>query len=1063
MSRLQNDGILPRMTSTTGEMTSTKFQITNKIQQTLPGKRRNSDGLVHWYLNLVAYLSFVICSLFFRKAFQGYFSLCLVLIPLILTFSCSTKPDQEDFRLPDKISYNFDIQPILSNNCYVCHGPDSSTRQAGLRLDLREYAIRKLEDGKRAVNPGNWKKSELIHRVSADDPEVMMPPPEMKRQLTNREIALLKRWVDQGAVWEPYWAFIPPKEPALPEVTSNELINNEIDRFIVSKLESEKLVPAMVGDRYQLARRLSFILTGLPPDPVVLDEFVNDQHPDAYEKLVDHYLDSPRFGEHWARHWMDLVRYADTRGHEFDYKVNGAWNYRDYLIRAFNQDVPYDQMIIEQLAGDLIDTPRLNEPAGFNESVIGTAFYCLTEGKHSPVDLKIDQSERIDNIIDVTSKTFQALTVSCAKCHDHKFDPIPTTDYYSMYGMVESTRFTLNQTGIDVNRKLTLDSLKQDQNLIRNYIVENLATDPPVNMHPEMEQPDLSSYNIIGDFRNGSLDKWHPDGISISNSLGVPLITGNRVTGLETAKISSKVVGKGLFGVLRSPDFTITEDSMLFRAAGKNSVVRVIINNFQLIQDPIYGQLQTHLKSDQIQDYKINLSMWKGHRAYIELLVGDYMRRKGKGSHEYDLDPEAWLEVAYVVGYDSLTSDRVVNKHQKNIAGGRSLLEKWSSGNTDPYEVSALDNWLSSTKPVVAGLEHWDTRNQRRIKQLYDSNFVTGVTTGDYIESPVFIRGSLKKLSKYQVPHRYLTAVSDTTEVFKDTGNSRLEFARKVASDKNPLTSRVMVNRLWHHIFGRGIVETVDNFGVQGKIPSHPELLDYLALKLIEYQWSAKKMIKLMVMSQTFQRTTEPSPASLVADPENTLLQHYPVRRLNAESIRDAILAVSGKLDTTMYGPPVPIYLTEFLSGRGRPRHSGPLDGNGRRSVYQAINRNFLSPMMLAFDMPVPFSTFGRRNVSNVPSQSLTLLNDPFVAGQAEFWASSLVSNPGDFSSRVKHVYLTAYSRAPSEEEINRAREFFEEQTSLVSPHAIQAARESELWKSYCHSILNMKEFIFLI
>jgi hypothetical protein len=245
-----------------------------------------------------------------------------------------------------------------------------------------------------------------------------------------------------------------------------------------------------------------------------------------------------------------------------------------------------------------------------------------------------------------------------------------------MYGMVESTRFTLTQTGIDDNRKLILDSLKQDQNLIRKYIVENLAIDPPVDMHAEIEQSDITSYNIIGDFRDGSLDKWHPDGISISNAQGHPLVNGNRVTGLEAAKISSKVVGKGLFGALRSPDFTITEDSMLFRAAGNNSVIRIVLNNFQLIQDPIYGQLQTELKSDHLQDYKIDLSMWKGHQGYVELLVGDYMRRKDKGTHEYDLDPEAWLEVAYVVGYDSLTSNRVVEKHQKKIAGGRPLFER---------------------------------------------------------------------------------------------------------------------------------------------------------------------------------------------------------------------------------------------------------------------------------------------------------------------------------------------------------------------------------------------------
>jgi len=255
----------------------------------------------------------------------------------------------------------------------------------------------------------------------------------------------------------------------------------------------------------------------------------------------------------------------------------------------------------------------------------------------------------------------------------------------------------------------------------------------------------------------------------------------------------------------------------------------------------------------------------------------------------------------------------------------------------------------------------------------------------------------------------------------------------------------------------------VDNFGVQGKIPSHPQLLDYLAVKFVENNWSVKEMVKFMVMSQAFQRSTESSADSKIVDPDNILLQHYPVRRLNAESIRDAILATSGMLDTTRYGPPVPVYLTEFLKGRGRPRNSGPLDGAGRRSIYQALHRNFLPPMMLAFDMPVPFSTFGKRNVSNVPSQSLTMLNDPFVEEQAAHWADHILEVPAEFEDRVNLVYLTAFARYPKETEIQQASEFFNEQLALLGYQESNRQIEKELWKSFCHSIFNMKEFIFLV
>ena len=992
---------------------------------------------------------------------RGYWvqNLGLVLVHVLLPLIFACQPNASEVDLPDQISFNFDIRPILSNNCYVCHGPDSSTRQADLRLDLREHATKQLADGKKAIVPGRWHKSELINRVSSHDPEVMMPPPEMKRQLSEKEIALLKRWIEEGAEWEPYWAFVPPEKPVLPKVKEAQFIDNEIDNFIVHELEQSQLVPAEIADRTNLARRLSFILTGLPPQPGVLKNFVLGDHPDAYEKLVDEYLESPRFGEHWARHWMDLVRYADTRGHEFDYTIIGAWQYRDYLIRAFNNDIPYDQLAREHLAGDLLDSPRISSN-GINESVIGTAFYCLTEGKHSPVDLKIDQSERIENIIDVTSKTFQALTVACARCHDHKFDPIPTTDYYSLYGIVESTRFTLTQAGLDQESQLSLDSLYSDRLDIRKYIADNIPDQGAYDYVPDNIKTPSTAYQLIGDFRDGTLNGWIPDGVAFKNALGHVVVDRNRIVGLESGKASSKVMGKGLFGVLRSPGFIISEDSMLIRAAGKNSIIRVIIDNHQLIQDPIYGQLQTHAKSAEMKDYRIDLSMWKGHQAYVELLVGDYRRRKDKGFHEYDLDPEAWLEVEYVAGYDSLLAGIPVKQGNLVNRSLSELKQRWVQGSASVEEITLLDRWFSENKPKITGLDDRQVELRQNEQSLYDSSFVVGVTDGDYLESPVFIRGSLQNLSKTTVPHRFLTALSDTSVVFKKTGSGRLEMADKISDPQNPLTARVMVNRIWHHIFGRGIVETVDNFGVQGKIPSHPELLDFLAIKFMESGWSVKRIIKYMVMSQTFQRDTEPSAASLIEDPENIWLQHYPVRRINAESLRDAVLAVSGSLDTTMYGPAVPMYLTEFLSGRGRPKKSGPLDGEGRRSVYQAINRNFLPPMMLAFDMPVPFSTFGRRNVSNVPSQSLTLLNDPFIEQQSSVWAAGIILAPDSFNSRVSNIYLTAFSRGPMEIELQQAQEFFEEQKQLAGDSKIE---EKELWKSYCHSIFNMKEFIFLI
>jgi len=277
------------------------------------------------------------------------------------------------------------------------------------------------------------------------------------------------------------------------------------------------------------------------------------------------------------------------------------------------------------------------------------------------------------------------------------------------------------------------------------------------------------------------------------------------------------------------------------------------------------------------------------------------------------------------------------------------------------------------------------------------------------------------------------------------------------------LTARVMVNRIWHHLFGRGIVETVDNFGLQSKPPTHPELLDYLAIQFVEEGWSVKKMIRQIVLSKTFQRGTQASEKSREADPQNLLLSHFPVRRLEGEAIRDGILAVSGRLDRTLHGASFPVHLTEFMKGRGRPPVSGPLDGNGRRSVYQAIQRNFLPPLMMSFDMPVPFTAFGRRNVSNVPAQSLSMMNDPFVAEQAAFWAERLLQGNTSFEERITQIYQTAFARAPQPEEIEQARVFFTEQATLYELPQEQWLTEKRLWTDFCHAIFNMKEFIYLL
>ena len=629
----------------------------------------------------------------------------LAVLPLIVimvtgwfVFNRDSSPST---TLPDVVDFNQHIRPILSTNCYVCHGPDISTREAGLRLDLRDSAIVVLESGVAAVVPGDHEASELIRRISTANEDDRMPPAEMKRTLSEYEIALLEKWIDQGAEWKKHWAFEPVTAPVPPSVYKRKFVANDIDRFIVNRLEKEGIKPASKASRESLIRRLSFVLTGLPPTPEGVDAFVQDNSPDAYEKLVDRMLDSPHFGERWARHWMDVVRYADTKGHEFDYPVVGAWQYRDYLIRAFNDDLPYDQFLSEHLAGDLLLEPRKHEEKGFNESILATNFFALGEGKHSPVDLTIDEAERINNIIDVTSKTFQGLTVSCAQCHDHKFDPIPTADYYSWYGIVKSTRFGLHAANEDAEVQRRITELLELHDKLEAQVADQWTKDieqleSPIRFSIQQPEEPLSDVlaqfgdstvaTPLGDFKTGSFGAWTTSGAAFGGKPlrgDVHLDEKGNVLQLGNARASSFGISKKLMGSLRSPGFNIEHDFITIRAAGMKSVMRVVIDNFQLIRYPIYGGLEQELEFNEMADYLFDVAMWKGRPAYIEFLPA------WDRGEQFFADSTSYIEVQHVYAHDESMKDQALpigDRGLRSVEQGEvvTVLERWQSGKVPP-------------------------------------------------------------------------------------------------------------------------------------------------------------------------------------------------------------------------------------------------------------------------------------------------------------------------------------------------------------------------------------------
>ena len=976
-----------------------------------------------------------------------------------------------------------------------------------------------------------------------------------------------------------HWAWQPLKAQEPPGVIHKGWARDPIDRFILAKLEDHGIDPAPAADRRTLLRRVSFALVGLPPTPKEAAAFLADNSPDAYERVVDRLLASPRFGEHWARHWMDLVRYADTLGNESDAPIPNAWQYRDYLIRAFNEDVPYDQLVIEHIAGDRLDHPRRHPQEGFNESIIGTGFFWMNEGKRSPVDVRQAQADCFDNKIDVLCKTFLGLTVGCARCHDHKFDAITQADYYALYGYLKSSRYTqamLNADALDAQaaelreRKERLRDaaagvlLEQSHDLARYMLGAAQASSKPVEAVPaEMElsparleqwvkalkQPVNEDHPLfpwvklaeLGSEANSDAlaARWHEivtqlearakeatktssrDGdIELSDFAGrgysgwfsedqafgsAPLRAGDFLMGDSPdhpivsmitggAWAHSGAISRRLQGTLRSPTFTITRRYLHVFASGRAARINVNVEHFVMIQDPLYAGLRHVLNDDQPKWHTFDLGLWKGREAYVEFAdttTPDLHDNApaGIGADGYlainrvllsdqgapaTAEPPGALSILGNGPFDSLRT--IAEKYQSIVedslaafqkgelpdrpgAGARAaLLDFLIRNGLLEGSGTALDRDVHSRLGEILGEFH--QIETALAEPLRAPATVDGTPEDEY----VFLRGSHKNPGAL-APRRMLSAISGASP---PPGSGRLELARKFAHPKNPFISRVLVNRVWHHLLGRGIVASTDNFGALGDPPTHPELLDYLASRFIADGWLIKKLIRHIVLSSTFQMSSHGGERAEEIDPENKLLHRAMLRRLEGEAIRDQILQISGRLDTKMYGPGVEIFLTPFLEGNyvadyGKPKSSGPLDGDGRRSVYQMVRRNFLPPMMVAFDTPPPINTSGRRLTSNVPSQALILMNDPFVIQQARLWAERILSaKEPDTASRVRQMYEDAYCRPPTDSEIALALQFLDEHGAELGVPKEQRAADVKLWTDLAHVLMNVKEFIFL-
>jgi hypothetical protein len=1065
------------------------------------------------------------------------------------------------------------IRPVLVRHCYECHSVASSDLKGELKLDSRDAALKGGESGPSIV-PGKPDESLLLSALRHD--ELKMPP---DRRLPDAVIADFKQWIRDGAfdprdsppdpkvaaesVWEAtyrerlsWWSLQPLANVAIPEPTRRDWSNAPIDRFILKRLEEHNLQPAAPADRRILMRRLSFALTGLPPHRDLVERFLSSDRSGAFLQIVDQLLESPHFGEHWARHWMDVVRYTDTYGYEWDIPAKGAWRYRDYLVRAFNADVPFDQLIREQIAGDLLEEPRLNRKLQINESLIGPMFFQMGEKRHGDsADFNGIHQEMLDNKIDAFSKAFQAITVSCARCHDHKLDPISQREYYALGGVFFSSRWLTNTLDLPERNAARLDKLRNKKLelrtlLAKTWIDELSATEtgllgnpadgsalsrlfeaatktaPAIEspLHPWLQltadsnsvrsvaanwqslieryagesrrrrEQNQKRLTVLADFRDGIPDGWSVDGVGLRNiarsgdfaisTIGETVIEPLQLGGLMTNSLSSQ-----LNGAVRSPLLSGIEEPLIsFEVSGGDFAAhRTVVDNAFLTER------QGYLKAKSANWQQFSTRPAGNDRAvYVEFATKssnpNFPPRVGLGGacrEEQAADPRSWFCVSRVVAlksggapldelsrFESLFAGEApktrVEAALRYIDWFRRAINNWSHDAATDSDVRII-NWLLETGLVTNARHPGAIRDAvaeyREIElQIEPPQTVNGMADLDAgADYRLNHRGDYNEL-RDPIPRGYLRLISESTGDAAEhvtSASRRRELAELVASPKNPLTARVYVNRVWHWLFGTGLVATPGNFGQLGERPSHPELLDWLTTQFIQDGWSTRKLIRRIVCSETWRQSGTQTEAASAVDPRNRLLHHFPLRRLSAEEIRDSILAVSGRLDRSLFGPTVNPYRTS--EDDQKRLLTGPLDGNGRRSIYTKITIMEAPKFLDLFNQPKPKIPTSRRDVSNTPTQSLALLNDPFVKQQSEFSGQRIVRSPPEsLEAGLNELFEAAFARPMTPAERSR---WAEAATGFrqfgAASNATDLLSDPNVWAALAHSVFNTKEFIY--
>lgn len=976
-----------------------------------------------------------------------------------LLFCSTTKPacaEPTKNKQTKRIKFNRDIRPILSEKCLHCHGADPATREADLRLDDQRDVLKRRDDY-HIIDLKEPQQSELLKRILSTDTADKMPPEDSGKELSRQEMELIERWIKQGAPYQKHWSFIAPHRSKLPAIKDQSWPRMPMDHFILARLEQEKLSPAPQTEKTTLCRRLFLDLTGLPPTLQELDTFLKDESPQATEKLVDRLLSSPHYGEHMARYWLDAARYADTSGYFTDEEWY-MWHWRDWVINAFNQNMPFDQFTIEQLAGDLLPKPSQSQliATGFNRNHMTT--------RETGV---IDEEYRVEYVVDrldATSTVWMGLTMGCARCHDHKFDPISQKEFYQFFAFFNNSPETGN-TGTAGNAKPFIQVpdpqlAKQTEQLRKQIgVLEKKHQQRKQELalkQTKWEQSILAKLNppsTEGLVHYFPLDELKNDPNTIVKSIGKP----KSIAGIKDKAV--KFDGGSLLEI--DAPLTLDRNTPFSLAAwikpSSGGPICILSKNddrdhlrgFDIMLRK--GKLSVHLihkwNSNAIQvmtTNSINTGRWQ------HLLVTYDGSSKAEGVRIYlNGDPQPTK-----APFNSLTGSITTNEPFRIGRRSTSAFYKGFVDDVRIYDRSlsvdeahqlATYQFLNSTITVPA-----EKRTSRQKEDLH-AFFLKTAASAESRDAEQQLKAMRRKLSSLQknVP---TTMVMQENKQKRDTfillrgvynahgdkvsanvpnalpefksglPSNRLGLAKWLTNPQHPLTARVFVNRVWQQLFSTGIVKTVEDFGSQGEWPSHPELLDWLAVDFQEHGWDVKRLIKQIVLSATYQQSSHVTDALYERDPENRLLARGPRFRLDAETVRDNALKISGLLQPKLGGPSVKPYqpagLWEAVSYDGEltyKRDKG--EGLYRRSMYTYWKRQSPPPALMAFDAPTRETCTVRRPRTNTPLQALVLLNDPTYVEAARILAEKTIKQHDTQPSRIQFAFRSATSRLPSKRE----------------------------------------------